>query len=475
MEQSNKIEQNPQIHQTEFELVRQMIHNPDIVSETLLRLSPSDFLDDRARIVFKIIKDLVKKGQPITSLNIKDVFASDRDLVFENYESFLLDLTKYIGKSNYDNNINFIAKWSQERQLIALGHELCDPENKKKLADFDEFLEVYRKKFFDIITPKNIESVHSAKDITETWLDLFHKHRTGSTDVVGISTGYKLVDEYLGGFQRGDVYILAARPSRGKTTLALNFLLNTAEYCKEQNDGQVIFFSLEMTREEIFGKLVENIKGQSLRPRIYSQLSAHDAEEIEMIARDNVGELPIYIDDKGGISVSEIEQKIKRQLSIGDKIRFVVIDYLGLIKPTGGFNSGNIQSDVASISRDIKLIAKRLEIPILLLVQLNRTIEKRTQDKKVGTKDGLPVRIKPQLSDLRDSGAIEQDADVVMILTSKSDSENNGEIEMKPKSSEVVFCDILKNRKGPVGEISFDFHKSCSKFIERKVSSIESN
>jgi replicative DNA helicase len=281
-----------------------------------------------------------------------------------------------------------------------------------------------------------------------------------------------MIDSYLGGFQKGDVCILAARPSRGKTTLALNFLLAAAENCKQHDKDVVVFFSLEMTKEDIFTKLVENMSGHSLSYRAVSLLNTDVSSEIEEIARETVSKLPICIDDKGGISVSEIEQKIKRQIAIGENVRFVVIDYLGLIKPSGGFQSGNIQADVANISRDIKLIAKRLNIPILLLVQLNRTIERRTQDKKTIGESGAPIRIKPQLSDLRDSGAIEQDADVVMILTSKADSETNSD-EPKTKGTDIVYCDILKNRKGDTGYVTFQFKKNCSQFIEVKNQSSE--
>ncbi|MDR0545926.1 MAG: AAA family ATPase [Mycoplasmataceae bacterium] len=468
----NKEIKNSEISQIEFELVQRMLNHPDIISETLLRLSPSDFYDDKIRIIYRIINDLVKNNQPVTIVGIQDVIESDPSFAFKNYKLVLLELKKYIIKDGYDGNINFIAKWSQERQLVSLGRELCDPENRKKMADFDQYLESARKKFFDIITPKNIESVHHVNEITDSWLDLFHKRISGSSDVVGIPTSFEMIDSYLGGFQKGDVCILAARPSRGKTTLALNFLLAAAENCKQHDKDVVVFFSLEMTKEDIFTKLVENMSGHSLSYRAVSLLNTDVSSEIEEIARETVSKLPICIDDKGGISVSEIEQKIKRQIAIGENVRFVVIDYLGLIKPSGGFQSGNIQADVANISRDIKLIAKRLNIPILLLVQLNRTIERRTQDKKTIGESGAPIRIKPQLSDLRDSGAIEQDADVVMILTSKADSETNSD-EPKTKGTDIVYCDILKNRKGDTGYVTFQFKKNCSQFIEVKNQSSE--
>lgn len=471
----NKEVKNNEKSRIEFELVQRMLNHPDIISETLLRLSPSDFYDDNIRIIYKIINDLVKNNQPVTIVGIQDVIESDPSFAFKNYKLVLLELKKYIIKDGYDGNINFIAKWSQERQLFSLGRELCDPENRKKMADFDQYLESARKKFFDIITPKNIESVHHVSEIIDPWLDLFHKRISGSSDVVGIPTGFEMIDSYLGGFQKGDVCILAARPSRGKTTLALNFLLAAAENCKQHNKDVVIFFSLEMTKEDIAAKLIENISGHSLSSRACNLLSTNvnESSKIEEIARETVGKLPICIDDKGGISVSEIEQKIKRQIAIGENVRFVVIDYLGLIKPSGGFQSGNIQADVANISRDIKLIAKRLNIPILLLVQLNRTIERRTQDKKTIGESGAPIRIKPQLSDLRDSGAIEQDADVVMILTSKADSETNSD-EPKTKGTDIVYCDILKNRKGDTGYVTFQFKKNCSQFMEMNLTSEKS-
>jgi replicative DNA helicase len=288
-------------------------------------------------------------------------------------------------------------------------------------------------------------------------------------EITGTPTGFPAIDTRISGLQAGEMIVLAARPSVGKTALALNFLLNAARDIKERADKQpnneiVLMFSLEMSSEQLCNRLVSCMSMVELSPYHRSRLSPVNFQAVNN-AIDELSELPIYIDDDGSLNILDIQSKVN-QISLHHRIKLLVIDYLGLIKTpktrSGSYN--NRQQEIAEFSGKLKEIAKIHKLPVLVLAQLNRKMDER------GKGSG---NAKPMLSDLRDSGAIEQDADIVSFIYKPAADEIEGmENTSKDAPTIEVKYDIAKNRNGSTGEVNLEFHRNISRFEERKFTNI---
>jgi replicative DNA helicase len=298
-------------------------------------------------------------------------------------------------------------------------------------------------------------------DITKSYSQRLNKIISHEDDITGTRTGFSSIDTKTNGFQSGDVIILAARPGVGKTALALNFIVNAAKDIKERSEKQpnneiVLMFSLEMSSEELCNRMVSSVSMVELSAYKRSKLSTVDMHSVNN-AIDTLSELPIYIDDDSSLTIMDIQSKIK-QISMNHKVKLVVIDYLGLLKgPTVSGNGYNRQLEVAMFSRTLKQIARTNNIPILVLAQLNRNMEQRKGE-----------NTRPMLSDLRDSGAIEQDADIVSFLSRVVAEDIDGQENPKDTTTIEVEYIIAKNRKGPTGATNLDFIRNISRFEEKR-------
>ncbi|MDE7222069.1 MAG: AAA family ATPase, partial [Ureaplasma sp.] len=356
------------------------------------------------------------------------------------------------------SKIKMLINYSVKRKIDSFVNEILeekiDPLNsKEKFASWSD-------KLNQIIDTQDIEYLEHIKDSVDVYTHkLFESvHNTTNNKLTGITSGYEGIDEYTNGFQNGDLIILAARPSVGKTALAINFILNAARTL-DKNDECIIMFSLEMSKEQIIQRMLSNLA--SIDSRILRS-SRIDSDYIMTISNNSeiLKKLPIYIDDSPNTTILDIEAKL-RQFIKNKKIKLVVIDYLQLINGIGGSSSNRV-TEVGKISRHLKNLARSLEVPIIAIAQLSRKIEERKMEDR-----------QPMLSDLRESGNIEQDADLVTFIdidysalqmNNKLKDTNIDFNKYKAKNPQMTFY-IEKHRNGLTGTVKLIFNKSTGQFV----------
>jgi replicative DNA helicase len=325
---------------------------------------------------------------------------------------------------------------SMLRKLIRASNEIIENSYGRQ-DDVEKVVDLAQKKVFDIAQKRNSSDFESISTVLERGFLEIERLFVNKGEVTGVPSGFKDLDEMTSGFQKGDMVLVAARPSMGKTTFALNLCENAAL----RSGKSVVIFSLEMSKEQLAYKLLCSQASVDLLKLRTGNLEDRDWENIARAAGPLAG-AKIFIDDSAGVSVMEMRSKC-RKIKIEHGIDFIMIDYLQLMSGSAG--SDNRQQEVSEISRSIKALAKEMQCPVIALSQLSRAPEQRADHR-------------PMLSDLRESGSIEQDADVVMFLY--RDEYYNKETEEKNVSE----CIIAKQRNGPVGTVKLAFIGSLSKF-----------
>ncbi len=427
-------------------LLGSAILDANILAKVEGRLYERDFYEPRNKIIFSSLISLYREGKnvDITSL-ISDLEVKgnlNKAGGFE-YISSLADLG--YSTSNVDTYISFIEDASLRRDTLKLLQTLIEkgyqPSNKTQ-----DFLEDMEKSVFEISKRRKIGSFTNIKDITIKVLEAAEARSKQRDNIVGLKTGFSVLDKYTLGFQPGQLIILAARPAMGKSAMALNLACNIASKNKEGRATCAIF-SLEMPQEQLVERMIASDSKIELKNIKTGRLK--EAEWIRIqTACTRLNNLNIYFSDESDLTVSKIKS-VSRQLKEISDLDFVVIDYLQLIKSDGGRSTNE---EVSRISRALKLMAQELSIPVLALSQLSRAVEKR-DDKH------------PLMADLRDSGSIEQDADIIMFLYrddyyNKSNSTRKGEADLI----------ISKNRSGQTTDekgIALLFNGEYSNFSEK--------
>ncbi len=347
-------------------------------------------------------------------------------------EVFLAELEMAISTSvNIETWCRQLVKYDNLRQMIAVCSESllsCYDADR----DADTVLDDVEKKIFAIRTDEMGEAIRPVSELLENELRELIKINNGDVEV-GLKTGYDMVDEYTGGLKRGEMFILAARPSIGKTSLALNIIRNIATGPTARPVG---FFSLEMSESQIVRRLLCTQAGVPENKFWNRQFDMGQLQRMTNAAK-LLSTAKIYIDPTGGLSIAELRAKARRMRMLNG-IELVVIDYIGLM--TSGQRSENRQVEIQQISGAIKRLAKELNIPFLVLAQLNREVDKNTSP-----------NAKPKLANLRDSGSIEQDADVVTFLH-RAREKSKGDVP----SAEALWI-IEKNRNGRTGDVKLNF------------------
>lgn len=400
-----------------------------------------DFFEQRNQQIYRCFLELYNEKKPtdFTSLLAR---LNDKKLTSEiggvDYLSLLSDsvVTSFSAK----HYVDLIQEKSLLRKLILAAQDIME-ESFENSFESDEVLDKAEKLILNITHSRKTSEFKGVKEVVEEVVTNINALRDHGGDATGMKSGYKNLDWYTYGFQKGELIILAARPSIGKTAFALNIAVNSAEIMRQP----IAFFSLEMPANMLAARMLATksfVDGVKLRS---GKLSNQEWVQLSEAA-NNLKGLPIYIDDSSSIKVSEIFAKC-RKLKHEKNIGMIIIDYLQLITSSRS-RSENRQVEVAEISRSLKALAKELNVPVIALAQLSRNTEKTKQ--------------LPQLSDLRESGSIEQDADIVMFLyhEKKSDEiEDNQDVEDR----QLI---IAKNRNGPVGTMLMSFSKSCNHFYE---------
>lgn len=414
---------------------------------------PEVFYKDAHKIIFKAMIDLDKANEAIDILTVSEMLKKSGSLNSVGGELYLMELARdVVFSENIESHAKIINEKHILRMLITSSRDITakafdNPEN------VDELLDTVEKQIFDIASKKSKSDFsHISADIGELLQKINDVTQSGKSS--GIPTGYPKLDALTGGIQDTDMLIVAGRPGTGKTSFALSLAANMA--IKAENKVPVAIFSLEMSKIQLLKRLLCAEARIDMHALNTGRLSTKDLQRLAN-ATTPMANAPMYIDDTPGISVMEMRAKARR-LKSEHNIGIIFIDYLQLMTASSG--DGNFQSrenEISYISRSIKGLAKDLDIPIFALSQLNRSVESRSKDAR------------PQLSDLRESGAIEQDADIVMFVYRPKDDDMGPEGAAK---SEII---VEKQRNGPTGSIPVTFIGKYTRFENVEVGEEDGN
>ena len=434
----------------------------ETVSEVL---QPKHFAAPINEKIYDAARKLISKGSVADPVTLRVYFEKNDDLKNIDGGAYLVQLVNsVVSLTSIEDYARLIYDLYVRRQLIELGdnivHKACLFDIDEKAADQIALAEA---KLYDIASKDKSGGVVSFSGaLSSTMVVLEEAYKSEST-INGITTGFIDMDEKLGGMNRSDLIILAGRPSMGKTALATNFAFNAAVAFAKKTDGggKVMFFSLEMSKEQLVTRILSqecSVPSEKVRR---GEVKEEDMLKIRR-ATKKMEEIPLFIDDTPALSVSEVRiraRRLKRQHGLD----FIVIDYLQLLQGTSERKNENRVQEISDITRSLKALAKELDVPVLALSQLSRAVESR-DDKR------------PQLSDLRESGSIEQDADIVMfvfreeyyVARTKPADERSGDhakwMERMTKIHNLAEVILAKQRHGPIGTVKLYFDGKYTKF-----------
>jgi replicative DNA helicase len=433
--------QLPNSIEAEQALLSSMLVYPGAVNIALEQgLHADEFYLEAHKRLFTVMMGMQEDGKPIDAPGLISRCSDLNVLSTVGGVDFIMELAdSSVSSANTKYYIELIQNKAYLRNLILTAQTIAE-EGFNSGTDIDEVMDRAEKQLLNVTRTRRTGDFRIAKEVVTSVVDNIQKMSANRSSITGTATGYKELDRCTNGFQKGDLVILAARPSMGKTAFALNLTMNAAQI----NNQAVALFSLEMPAEQLISRMLSaksRIPGQKLRTGYlvnneWNQLN-EAATELRMAK--------IFIDDSPGVRVAEIFSKC-RKLQSEHGLCMIVIDYIQLISGSGR-NSENRQQEVSEISRGLKALARELKVPVIALSQLSRTVEHRT-DKH------------PMLSDLRESGALEQDADLVVFLY--RDAYYN-RAEDVPETEEVDI-DIAKHRNGPTQMIKLAFERSINSF-----------
>ncbi|MBM7716828.1 replicative DNA helicase [Siminovitchia sp. FSL H7-0308] len=402
-------------------------------------LVPEDFYRSAHQKIFEVMIELNESGKAVDLVTVTEKLAASKLLEDVGGVSYLSELSISVPTAA---NIGYYARIVEEkallRRLIRTATDIATNGYTRE-DEVEELLDEAEKSIMEVAQRKNASAFQNIKDILVRTYDNIEMLHNRKGEITGIPTGFSELDRMTAGFQRNDLIIVAARPSVGKTAFALNIAQNVGT----KTDENVAIFSLEMGAEQLVMRMLcaeGNIDAQNLRT---GALTDEDWRKLTM-AMGSLSNSGIYIDDTPGIRISEIRSKCRR-LKQEHGLGMILIDYLQLIQGSGRAKE-NRQQEVSEISRSLKALARELEVPVIALSQLSRGVEQR-QDKR------------PIMSDIRESGSIEQDADIVAFLFREDYYDQESE------NKNIIEIIIAKQRNGPTGTVQLAFVKEYNKFV----------
>ena len=429
----------PQNIEAEQAVLGAIFLEPSSLTVTSEVLIPEDFYRSAHQKIFNVMLKLNDEGKAVDLITVTEELAATKSLEDVGGITYLSELA---GSVPTAANVEYYARIVEEksllRRLIRTATNIAQ-EGYSREDEVAELLGEAEKNIMEVAQRKKSGSFTNIKDVLVRTYDNIEELANRKGDVTGIPTGFAELDRMTAGFQRNDLIIVAARPSVGKTAFALNIAQNVAT----KTDETVAIFSLEMGAEQLVMRMLcaeGNINAQNLRT---GALTDEDWRKLTM-AMGSLSNAGIYIDDTPGVRIGEIRSKCRR-LKQEHGLGMILIDYLQLIQGNG--RSGeNRQQEVSEISRSLKALARELEVPVIALSQLSRGVEQR-QDKR------------PMMSDIRESGSIEQDADIVAFLY------RDDYYDKESENKNIIEIIIAKQRNGPVGTVSLAFVKEYNKFV----------
>jgi replicative DNA helicase len=416
------------------------------VDEVVDLLSPESFYKEAHQHIFAAIIILFEKSDPIDLLTVSGQLKKEGKLEKVGGDFYLISLTQKVSSSAHiEFHARIILQKFIQRSLIKISSEIIE-ESYDESVDVFDLLDNAESKLYDI-------TMGNVKKSTETAQDLVIQAKKKIEEIAnkeglsGVPSGFERVDKVTSGWQPSDLVIIAARPGMGKTALTLSMARNMAV----NNNVPVAFFSLEMSSVQLITRLISSETGLSSEKLRTGRLEKHEWEQLNVKVK-SLEQAPLFIDDTPALSIFDLRAKARR-LASQHKIKLLIVDYLQLMTVGGNNKTGNREQEISTISRNLKSLAKELDIPVIALSQLSRAVETRTGSKR------------PILSDLRESGAIEQDADIVSFIYRpeyyKIDEWDDD--ERSPTEGQAEFI-IAKHRNGGLDNIRLKFNGSLGRF-----------
>lgn len=444
---TSRTSSSPQNTEAEASLLGAILIDGDALVKIADIVAATDFFDKRHERIYEAVISLYDKHSAIDVLTLADQLKSDGYLDGIGGASYLTELTNFVPTAAHvEQYADIVAQKALRRRMIAASKEIVEL-GQDESKGLKELIEEAETRLFEVSQQHVKQDIVSLETILAESFDRLDDLHKDKQKIRGVPTGFKDMDDILAGFQKSDLFILAARPSMGKTALMLNFAHNIAV----QSQQPVLFFSLEMSKEQLVDRLLSMESGVDAWALRTGNLTDSDFEKIGH-AMGTLSEAPIYIDDTPSLTISDLRTKARREAH-KRPLGLIIVDYLQLMSGGSRFGSGdgNRVQEISEISRGLKQVARELNVPVLVGSQLSRSVESRSPQI-------------PQLADLRESGSIEQDADVVAFIYREE--------YYNPETDRRHITDILikKHRNGPTGgvELFFDNEKQRFRSVDTK-------
>jgi replicative DNA helicase len=429
----------PQNVDAEKSLLGAVLIDEETLADISENVHEKDFYERRHAIIFGGMMRLYEKHKPVDLLTLTDELKRKKELDTVGGSAYLTELTNYVPTSAHaEAYAKLVASKAVRRRLIKASGDISEMGYNEETST-EELLEQAEAELFAVSDQSLKQDMVSIESILTESFDRMEELHRNKGALRGVRTGYKGLDNMTAGLQKSDLVILAARPAMGKTTLVTNLAYNVATIAKQP----VLFFSLEMSKEQLVDRMLADASGVDAWNIRTGNLSDDDFGKLSE-AMGELAEAPIYIDDTPGLSVLQMRTKARRAAH-DQPLGLIIIDYLQLMQGSGA-SQGNRVQEVSEISRGLKLIARELNVPVIALSQLSRSVESRSPQI-------------PQLADLRESGSIEQDADIVMFIYR--------EAYYNPETERENITDLIiaKHRNGPTGKVELYFHPERLRFM----------
>ena len=402
----------------------------------------------RHKVIFEAMRHLFDNRKPIDTTTLVDELLNTNKLnEIGGIEYLTILVDELIIEENIEFYINILKDKLLLRKILKTMEDLCQDWNENEVTDVADYLSTVENKITAITKDRRAEGFEKVDSILERVQRISIQDAKSTNELKGTPSGFKDLDRMTGGFQKGDLIILSARPSMGKTALALNFAINSI--IKRNGKGTVAIFSVEMPKEQLMRRILSSQCQINSADLSRSIADDSKADKIQAVFQ-RLSSYNLFIDDSSTIKLSDIQAKTRNLKKQHDDLQLVVVDYIGLVQANNS-KGDNRQQEVAEISRGLKALARELEVPVICLAQLSRLVERRP-DKR------------PMLSDLRESGAIEQDADLVLFIYRDEYYAQKKESDSNEETNPVAEVIVAKHRNGPTGKINLLFTKEFGTF-----------
>jgi replicative DNA helicase len=429
----------PQNIDAEKSLLGAILIDEEVLADVSEHVSAKDFYEKRHMTIFGAMMRLYERHKPVDLLTLTDELKKKDELEVIGGAGYLTELTNYVPTAAHaEAYAEMVALKAVRRRLIKASADISELGYDED-TNVQELLEKAEAELFSVSDQSLKQDLVSLETILTESFDRMEELHRNKGALRGVRTGWRDLDNITAGLQRSDLIILAARPAMGKTTLVTNLAYNVATVAKRP----VLFFSLEMSKEQLVDRMLADASGVDAWNIRTGNLSDEDFSKLSE-AMGEMAEAPIYLDDTPGLSVLEMRTKARRAAHEAP-LGLIIVDYLQLMQGSGRDNGNRVQ-EVSEISRGLKLIARELNVPVIALSQLSRSVESRSPQV-------------PQLADLRESGSIEQDADIVMFIYR--------EAYYNPETERENITDLIlaKHRNGPTGKVELYFHPERLRFM----------